>query len=73
MKKKNRLIEFLFGKDTEIFNQEGHVEHKLPESWWIDWEDRFKEPEFLWKNHRGMNPIEKTVKNKKTINFIKKR
>lgn len=64
MKKSSKLLDFLFGKDTDIFNKKGHVEHKLPQDWWDHWEDRFKEPEFLWQNHKGFNPQDRPLKNK---------
>lgn len=68
MKKSNKLLDFLFGKDADIFNDDGHVEHKLPQAWWNSWEDRFREPEFLWRHHKGLESKKETPMKEKNKN-----
>ena len=49
-----KLLDFFFGKDPEIFNAEGKVEHKLPKTYWEKWQARFREnPEYNWRLHSG--------------------
>src|SRR4051812_15107325 len=48
-----KLLDFLFGKDPDIFDETGRVRHKLGDEKWKMWEARFKEPEFNWREHRG--------------------
>ncbi|MCX7674608.1 MAG: hypothetical protein N2Z70_02110 [Bdellovibrionaceae bacterium] len=49
-----KILDFLFGKDPDIFNAEGKVEHKLPKSYWDAWQARFREnPHYNWRLHSG--------------------
>ena len=46
------LGDFLFGKDPEIFDENGRVQHKFTEEKWRKWDDRLKaSPEYDWRNH----------------------
>lgn len=46
---------FLFGKDAEIFDEEGNVLHKLPKKKWEAWHNRTKlDPQYNWRNHTGI-------------------
>lgn len=48
------LGDFLFGKDPDIFDQQGRVLHKFPEDKWKAWDDRLKaNPDYDWRNHTG--------------------
>ncbi len=45
---------FLFGKDPDIFDENGNVLHKLPKKKWDNWANRMKTgPEYNWRNHTG--------------------
>jgi hypothetical protein len=45
---------FLFGKDPDIFDDQGNVVHKLPKKKWDLWADRMKtSPDYNWRNHTG--------------------
>lgn len=61
----NGLLSFLFGKQTNIFNKTGRVEHDLGDQKWQDWNNRLKDnPNYNWKKHRGTDtskPKDKTV------------
>lgn len=49
-----KVLDFLFGKDPDIFNKAGKVQHKLPRSRWEAWEGRFKSnPNYNWRLHIG--------------------
>ena len=49
-----KILDFLFGKDAEIFDDNGKVRHKLPKARWDDWENRFKSnPLYNWRLHTG--------------------
>ncbi len=46
------LGDFLFGKDPDIFDENGRVRHNFPESKWEKWNDRLNaNPEYDWRNH----------------------
>ena len=48
------VLDFLFGKDPEIFNDKGQVQHNLPEMKWKNWHARYADsPEHNWRQHRG--------------------
>lgn len=45
---------FLFGKDPDIFDENGNVMHKLPKKKWDAWQNRLKtSSEYNWRNHTG--------------------
>jgi hypothetical protein len=49
-----KILDFLFGRDPDIFNESGRVQHKLPKSRWEAWENRFKlNPHYNWRLHTG--------------------
>ncbi|MCS6839083.1 MAG: hypothetical protein NZ480_09630 [Bdellovibrionaceae bacterium] len=49
-----RILDLLFGKEPDIFNEQGKVQHKLPRAYWEAWEKRFKDnPEYNWRLHHG--------------------
>ena len=49
-----KLLEFLFGKDPDIFDDNGEVRHKLPDQMWQSWHQRTKlDPQYNWRNHSG--------------------
>jgi len=51
-----KILDFLFGRDPDIFNESGKVQHKLPKSRWEAWENRFKaNPRYNWRLHTGMH------------------
>lgn len=55
------VLDFLFGKDPEIFNAKGEVEHQLPQEKWQAWQDRYlKGDEYNWRNHTGTRLSDKT-------------
>ena len=48
------LLGFLFGKDPDIFDEKGRVQHKLPKEKWDAWHNRHKDnPEYNWRQHTG--------------------
>lgn len=57
MKKKSilsGLLDFLFGREPDIFDDNGNVMHKLPKRRWEAWANRTKlNPEYNWRNHTG--------------------
>lgn len=55
-----KLLEFLFGKKPDIFDENGKVRHKLPETLWNKWEKRFKTSEYNWHKHSGMRKTKHT-------------
>lgn len=51
------ILNFLFGKNPEIFNPKGEVEHQLPEEKWRKWQARFHEnPLYDFRQHGGRKP-----------------
>ncbi|HMN69625.1 MAG TPA: hypothetical protein PKC28_13875 [Bdellovibrionales bacterium] len=48
-----KLLDFLFGKNPDIFDAHGTVVHKLPPEKWKAWKDRFESGEYDWRQHRG--------------------
>ena len=47
-------LNFLFGKDPEIFDSKGEVRHDLPESKWKEWDDRLRNnPNYDFRFHKG--------------------
>jgi hypothetical protein len=58
------VLNFLFGKDPDIFDDNGQVVHKHPKKKWDNWQNRYKnDPQFNWRNHTGVRNGEKTNKN----------
>jgi len=48
------LGEFLFGKNPDIFDENGQVVHKHPKKKWDAWQSKFKtDPQYNWRNHTG--------------------
>ena len=49
------VLEFLTGKDPDIFDEKGNVSHKLPKKKWEAWHNRTKtDPTYNWRNHTGI-------------------
>ena len=49
------VMDFLFGKDPDIFDRDGTVRHNLPQQKWDAWKSRYtSQPEYNWRNHTGM-------------------
>lgn len=54
------LGDFLFGKDPDIFDENGKVRHKFTDDKWKDWNKRFNaNPEYDWRKHKGREGHEK--------------
>ena len=50
------ILGVIFGKQTNIFNKKGRVEHDLGDKKWEDWNNRLKEnSNYNWRNHTGKN------------------
>lgn len=50
------ILNIVFGKEPEIFDEKGRVSHNLPKKKWEAWHNRTKlDPEYNWRNHTGMN------------------
>ncbi|MFN7824780.1 MAG: hypothetical protein ACK5P6_05405 [Pseudobdellovibrionaceae bacterium] len=48
------VLDFLFGKDPDIFDESGNVLHKFPKKKWEAWQNRLKnDPQYNWRNHTG--------------------
>lgn len=44
--------DFLFGKDPNIFDENGRVRHQFPEDKWQKWNERLKaNPTYDWRHH----------------------
>lgn len=57
------LLNFIGGKDTDIFNKKGRVQHEFSQEKWKAWDNRLaKNPKYNWKKHSGKEPIEQPVK-----------
>lgn len=49
-----KILDFIGGKDPDIFAEDGTVRHKLPQKKWEAWKNRYtSSPEYNWKNHTG--------------------
>ncbi|MFN8847710.1 MAG: hypothetical protein ACK5V3_17620 [Bdellovibrionales bacterium] len=49
-------LDFLFGKDPDIFDERGRVMHKFPKKKWESWNNRIKlDPNYNWRHHTGMS------------------
>jgi hypothetical protein len=61
-----KFLDFLFGKDPDIFNTQGQIQHKLPKARWEAWEKRFKDnPQYNWRLHKGTLPSSHSPEQKK--------
>jgi|FLYM01.1.fsa_nt_gi hypothetical protein len=49
------LLGFLFGKNPDIFDENGQVRHKLGSEKWKAWNDRYKSSLFDWRKHKGVS------------------
>ncbi len=50
-----KILDFLFGKDPDIFDEQGNVQHKLSKKKWDAWHQRTKvDPQYNWRNHSGV-------------------
>jgi hypothetical protein len=48
------LLDLLFGKEPDIFDDSGKVLHKHPKKKWDAWQNRIKtDPQYNWRNHTG--------------------
>ena len=48
------LGNFMFGKNAQIFDENGHVLHQFPEEKWAKWNNRLKtNPDYNWHLHAG--------------------
>jgi len=49
-----KISDILLGKDPEIFDDKGSVQHKLPKRKWDDWQNRYiKGNDYNWRTHKG--------------------
>lgn len=56
----NKIIDFVFGKEPDIFDEKGNVAHKLPKKKWDAWNNRTKtDPQYNWRNHTGITGAKK--------------
>jgi hypothetical protein len=62
-----KILDFLFGREPDIFNESGRVQHKLPKSRWDAWENRFRSnPHYNWRLHTGTFAGAKSNRNHST-------
>lgn len=48
------VLDFLFGKDPDIFDENGRIMHRFPKKKWEAWQNRLKnDPQYNWRNHTG--------------------
>jgi hypothetical protein len=48
------VLNFLFGKDPDIFDDKGNVVHRHPKKKWEGWANRIKlDPGYNWRHHTG--------------------
>lgn len=51
----SKILNFLFGKEPDIFDDKGHVYHKLSKKKWDNWMNRFIHgKEYNWREHAGL-------------------
>jgi hypothetical protein len=49
-----KALDFLFGKDPDIFDAYGRVRHKFDDAKWAAWDARIRgNPAFDWRKHSG--------------------
>ncbi len=59
------VANFLFGKDPDIFDDQGKVTHRLPKKKWDDWQNKYiKSNEYNWRDHSGTKADAKVNENK---------
>ena len=57
------VLQFLFGKPPEIFDENGRVEHQFSDEKWKKWNDRLQaNPDYNWQQHSAK---EKALKGQK--------
>lgn len=50
-----KVLDFLFGKNPDIFDKDGTIRHNLPKERWEEWRKRFQAgEEYNWRNHTGV-------------------
>jgi hypothetical protein len=57
------ILDFLFGKDPDIFDEKGQVRHRFTDQKWQEWQSRFKDSEHNWREHAARQknqPIKST-------------
>lgn len=60
-----KVLDFIFGKDPDIFDDNGNVVHRLPKKKWEAWANRTKtDPQFNWRNHTGTSAGQKRPGNR---------
>lgn len=48
------ILDFLFGKSPDIFDESGQVHHQYSKKQWDAWSKRYSSsPEMNWRNHTG--------------------
>jgi hypothetical protein len=53
------VLDFLFGKDPDIFDENGKVLHRHPKKKWDAWQNRYRtEAQYNWRHHTGINATE---------------
>ncbi|GIL18868.1 MAG: hypothetical protein BroJett040_26190 [Oligoflexia bacterium] len=46
--------DFLFGRNPDIYDDNGQVVHKHPKKKWDAWQNKFKtDSQYNWRNHTG--------------------
>lgn len=56
-----KILDFIGGKNPDIFNKRGQVEHHLGDKKWQEWDERMRaNPEYNWKQHSGKSTPKKT-------------
>ena len=56
-----KVLDFLFGKDPDIFDENGNVLHRHPKKKWDAWQNRYRtESQYNWRQHTGMGSSGKT-------------
>lgn len=54
MKILTSIVQFLIGKDPDIFDDKGNVLHKHPKRKWDDWQNKYiKSDDHNWRKHKG--------------------
>ncbi len=48
------ILNFLFGKSPDIFDENGQVRHDLGKDRWNAWKQRYSTNEYNWRNHTGV-------------------
>jgi hypothetical protein len=48
-----RILNFLFGRDPDIFDEKGNVRHVFGEKKWKDWDARFRDKSHDWRHAKG--------------------